>query len=365
MKKILFIDRDGTIIQEPSDDYQVDSFEKLEFIPKVIRCLYGIVKNTDYQLVLVTNQDGMGTESFPEETFWPVQNKMINILRNEGIEFSAVHIDSSFPNDKSENRKPGTGMLKEYLNGSFDIANSFVIGDRSSDVELASNLGARSILFGGTKMDAADLCTNNWEEIYRFLVFPDRKAEIYRNTKETKIHIVLNLDGSGRSDIQTGLGFFDHMLEQISKHGQCDLKINVDGDLQVDEHHTIEDTALALGEAFRTALADKKGISRYGFLLPMDDALAQVAIDFGGRPWIVWNVKFEREKIGDVPTEMFYHFFKSFSDTAQCNLNIKAGGENEHHKIEAVFKAFARSVKMAVKRNENEMGSVPSTKGSL
>ena len=365
MKRILFIDRDGTIIIEPADDCQVDSLDKLQFIPKVIRSLYGISKRTDFILVLVTNQDGMGTDSFPEDTFWPAHNKMLEILRNEGIEFRAVHIDTSLPHEDSANRKPRTGMLQEYVQGDYDLEHSYVIGDRLTDVEMAENLGTGSILFGGLKSDKADLCTSDWEEIYHFLCFPDRKAKIKRKTKETDIYIELNLDGTGTSEIHTGLGFFDHMLEQISKHSQCDLVIDVKGDLGVDEHHTIEDTALALGEAFSMALGKKKGISRYGFLLPMDEALAQVAIDFGGRPWIVWNVTFKREKIGDVPTEMFYHFFKSFSDSAGCNLNISAEGKIEHHIIEAVFKAFAKSIKMAVQRNENEMGTIPSTKGSL
>jgi imidazoleglycerol-phosphate dehydratase/histidinol-phosphatase len=365
MKKILFIDRDGTIIHEPDDDYQVDSLDKLHFIPKVIVSLNKIVKNTDYELVMVTNQDGMGTDIFPEDRFWPAHNKMLEILKNEGIEFSAIHIDKSFPHENSDNRKPGTGMLQEYLHGDYDLKNSYVIGDRLTDVELAENLGTKSILYGGKKAEKAVLCTNDWDEIYHFLVLPERISRVQRKTSETDISINLNLDGEGKSEINTGLGFFDHMLEQISKHGQCDLFINVKGDPEVDEHHTIEDTALALGDAFLKALGDKKGVSRYGFLLPMDDALVQVAIDFGGRPWIVWDAKFKREKIGDVPTEMFFHFFKSFTDAAKCNLNIKAEGENEHHKIEAVFKAFAKSIKMAVHRNEKEMGSVPSTKGIL
>jgi imidazoleglycerol-phosphate dehydratase/histidinol-phosphatase len=365
MKKILFIDRDGTIIHEPANDCQVDSLEKLHFIPKVITCLSRIIKNTDYELVMVTNQDGMGTDSYPEDTFWPPHNRMLEILKNEDIEFSAIHIDCSFPHENSRNRKPGTGMLEGYMTGDYDLKNSFVIGDRISDVILAQNLGSKSILFGGEQSNDADLCTNDWEEICHYLIFTERKVTFQRKTKETDIFIELNLDGSGRSEISTGLGFFDHMLEQISKHGQCDLIIKVNGDLEVDEHHTIEDTGLALGETFLNALGDKKGIERYGFLLPMDEALTQVAIDFGGRPWLVWDVELKREKIGDVPTEMFYHFFKSFSDTAKCNLNIKAGGQNEHHIIESVFKAFARSIKMALRRNEREMGTIPSTKGRL
>jgi imidazoleglycerol-phosphate dehydratase/histidinol-phosphatase len=365
MKKILFIDRDGTIIEEPKDDYQIDSLEKLQFIPKVITSLAKISKYGDFDLIMVSNQDGLGTDSFPEETFWPAHNKMIQVLKNEDIIFQDIHIDPSFPHENSNNRKPGTGMLEKYIKGKFDVKNSFVIGDRLTDVELARNLGSRSILFGGLKSDEADLCTDNWDEIYKFLVFPERESLIKRKTKETDILIRLNLDGTGISKISTGLNFFDHMLEQISKHGNCDLEIMVKGDLEVDEHHTIEDTALALGEAFREALGNKKGVSRYGFLLPMDEALAHVALDFGGRPWVVWDVEFKREKIGDVPTEMFYHFFKSFTDTAKCNLNVKAEGKNEHHIIEAVFKGFAKSIKMAVLRNENEIDTIPSTKGSL
>jgi imidazoleglycerol-phosphate dehydratase/histidinol-phosphatase len=365
MRKILFIDRDGTIIEEPHEDFQIDSLEKLQFIPKVITSLSRICKHGDFDLVMVSNQDGLGTDSFPEETFWPAHNKMLETLKNEGVVFHDIHIDPSFPQENSINRKPGTGMLGKYLKGEFDLKNSFVIGDRFTDIELAHNLGSKSILFGGLKSDEADLCTNDWDEIYNFLVFPERKSLIKRKTKETDILIKLNLDGTGKSSISTGLNFFDHMLEQISKHGKCDLEISVKGDLEVDEHHTIEDTALALGEAFRVALGDKKGVSRYGFLLPMDDALSHIAIDFGGRPWMVWDVEFKREKIGDVPTEMFYHFFKSFTDNAKCNLNIKAEGKNEHHIIEAVFKGFAKSIKMAVLRNENEIDSIPSTKGLL
>jgi imidazoleglycerol-phosphate dehydratase/histidinol-phosphatase len=365
MKKLLFIDRDGTIIEEPSEDFQVDSLEKLVFIPKVIRNLYMIGINSGYEFIMVSNQDGLGTESYPEETFWPSHNKMLNILKNEGIKFKAIHIDPSFPHEKSPNRKPGIGMLQEYTKGDYDLKNSYVIGDRLTDVELAKNLGSKSILFGGLQSEEADLCTENWDEIYEFLVFPNRKATVKRKTIETDISIELNLDGTGKTSISTGLGFFDHMLEQIARHGHCDLGIKVNGDLNVDEHHTIEDTAIALGEAFLHALGDKKGISRYGFLLPMDDALVQTAIDFGGRPWLEWEVEFKREKIGDVPTEMFYHFFKSFTDSAKCNLNIKAQGKNEHHIIEAVFKSFAKSIEMAVKRNEGVMDSIPSTKGRI
>lgn len=365
MKRILFIDRDGTIIEEPSEDFQIDSLEKLHFIPKVITSLSRICKHSPYELVMVSNQDGLGTESFPEDTFWPAHNKMLEVLKNEGIEFKSIHIDPSFAHENSNNRKPGTGMLHKYMTGDYDLKNSYVIGDRITDVELAHNLGSKSILFGGLKSDDADLCSEDWNEIYNYLVFPERKSLVQRKTNETDIKIKLNLDGTGKSNISTGLNFFDHMLEQISKHGKCDLEIKVKGDLQVDEHHTIEDTALALGEAFTKALGDKKGVSRYGFLLPMDDALAHIAIDFGGRPWIVWDLEFKREKIGDVPTEMFYHFFKSFTDTAKCNLNVKAEGKNEHHIIEAVFKGFAKTIKMAVWRNESELDSIPSTKGSL
>lgn len=365
MKKLLFIDRDGTIIEEPSEDYQIDSLEKLKFIPKVIRNLYRISKNSDFEFVMVSNQDGLGTDSFPENTFWPAHNKMLEVLKNEDIEFSAIHIDPSFPQEKSKNRKPGVGMLQEYIRGDYDLKNSYVIGDRMTDVEMAVNLGAKSVLYGGLRSDKADLCTEDWDEIYDFLVFPKRMVSVQRKTKETDITLELNLDGSGKYQIDTGLGFFNHMLEQIAKHGQCDLSVKVTGDLEVDEHHTIEDTAITLGEAFLKALGDKKGLSRYGFLLPMDDALAQVAIDFGGRPWIEWNIDFKREKIGDVPTEMFFHFFKSFADSAKCNLNINAQGKNEHHLIESVFKAFAKSIKMAVVRNENEMESIPSTKGRM
>lgn len=365
MKKVLFIDRDGTIIHEPDETYQIDSLEKLSFIPGVIGCLQRISRLTEYELVMVTNQDGMGTKSFPEETFWPAHEKMLEILRGEGITFKAIHIDNSFDHDHSPNRKPGTGMLQEYLKGDYDLQGSYVIGDRLTDVELATNLGAGAILFGEKKSDDAVLCTGDWKEIADFLIFPRRKSSVSRETRETRIHVSIDLDGSGRSEISTGLGFFDHMLEQIARHGDCDLDIRVDGDLEVDEHHTIEDTALALGEAFDKALGNRKGIQRYGFLLPMDDSLAQVAIDFGGRPWLVWEADFRREKVGDMPTEMFFHFFKSFSDKAQCNLNIRVEGNNEHHKIEAIFKAFARSIRMAKQRQEQDLDKIPSTKGML
>lgn len=371
MKKALFIDRDGTLIIEPPDE-QIDSLEKLEFYPGVFMWLGKIARETEYELVMVTNQDGLGTERFPENTFRPAHEKMMKAFENEGIRFSKVFIDRSFPHDKKLTRKPGTGMLTEYLSGKYDLANSFTIGDRLTDVELAKNLGAKGILLKDNSLDEklkasgftefCALTTQSWEDIYKLLTSSPRQGNVRRKTKETDISITLNLDGSGRSSITTGLGFFDHMLDQLAKHGNLDLEINVTGDLHIDEHHTIEDTALALGEAFLKALGDKRGIERYGFCLPMDDCLAQVAIDFGGRPWLVWEADFRREKIGEMPTEMFYHFFKSFSDTAKCNLNIKAEGTNEHHKIESIFKAFAKSIKMAVKKEGNEL---PSTKGTL
>jgi imidazoleglycerol-phosphate dehydratase/histidinol-phosphatase len=365
MKRVLFIDRDGTIIPEPEDDMQVDSLEKLSFIPMVISSLQKIRRMTDFEFVMVSNQDGLGTPSYPEETFWPAHLKMLEILKGEGIEFQAIHIDPSFEHENSPNRKPGTGMLKEYFNGSYDLANSYVIGDRLTDVELAKNLGSKAILYGDKKSGETVLNTDDWEKISHYLIFCQRTAQVIRKTRETDVTIELNLDGNGNTEIKTGLGFFDHMLDQISKHGDIDLKIMVKGDLHVDEHHTIEDTGIALGEAFTKALKDKKGIQRYGFLLPMDDALAQVAIDFGGRAWLEWDASFKREKIGDMPTEMFYHFFKSFADHARCNLNIKVTGENEHHQIESIFKAFAKSIKMAVKRQEEGFSRIPSTKGTL
>jgi imidazoleglycerol-phosphate dehydratase / histidinol-phosphatase len=365
MKKILFIDRDGTIIHEPENDQQVDSLEKLSFIPYAISALQRISRMTDYELVMVSNQDGLGTSSYPEETFWPAHRKMLEILKGEGVEFSAIHIDRSFEHEMSPNRKPGTGMLQEYIDGPYDLKNSYVIGDRLTDVTLAVNLGSRAILYGKIKSDKAALNTSDWNELADFLIYKKRKGRIERKTNETDILVDLNLDGTGKCDIHTGLGFFDHMLEQIGRHGDIDLKILVKGDLHVDEHHTIEDTAIALGETFSQALGDKKGIRRYGFLLPMDDALAQVAIDFGGRPWLEWDAEFRREKIGDMPAEMFFHFFKSFCDNARCNLNVKAVGTNEHHKIESIFKAFAKAVKMAVKRDEESLDRIPSTKGIL
>ncbi len=363
MKKVLFIDRDGTLVIEPPVDYQLDSLEKLEFYPKVFQFLSKIVNELDYELVMVTNQDGLGTDSFPEETFWPAQNKIIQAFQNEGIEFSEILIDKSFPEDNAPTRKPRTGLLTKYLYGNYDLENSFVLGDRLSDMELAVNLKSKGIYLGAETSETAILSTKDWSEIYTYLKAIPRSAKVTRTTKETNISIEINLDGSGKNDINTGLGFFDHMLEQISKHGNLDLFVKVAGDLEIDEHHTIEDTALALGEAFSKALGNKKAIERYGFLLPMDDCLAQVAIDFGGRSWLVWDTSFKREKIGEMPTEMFMHFFKSFSDTAKCNLNIKADGENEHHKIEAIFKAFAKSIRTAVSKTTNY--SIPSTKGIL
>lgn len=370
-KKALFIDRDGTIIIEPADE-QIDSLEKLEFLPGVITALSKIARETDYELVMVTNQDGLGTSSFPEETFWPAQNKMLKTLAGEGITFKKIHIDKSFSRENLPTRKPGIGMLTEYFEGAYDLANSFVIGDRMTDVQLAKNLGAKAIYI--TKEDKAsdwgigdltyDLATNDWDTIYKHLAKSERIATVRRTTKETDINIFLQLDGEGKGVMNTGLGFFDHMLDQLCKHSGINLDVTVKGDLHIDEHHTIEDTALALGEAFLAALGSKKGIDRYGFLLPMDDSLAQVAIDFSGRSWIVWDAEFKREKIGDMPTEMFYHFFKSFCDTAKCNLNIKVEGDNEHHKIEAIFKGFAKSIKGAIKKDPAN-NLIPSTKGVL
>lgn len=362
MKKVLFIDRDGTLVIEPPIDYQLDSLEKLEFYPGVFQWLSRIARELDYELVMVTNQDGLGTSSFPEETFWPAHNKVIQAFKNEGIEFSEVLIDRSFPEDNALTRKPGTGMLNAYIYGNYDLENSYVIGDRASDIQLAKNLKAQGIFIGEANDDAI-LATQSWEEIYTYLKQQPRRASVRRQTKETNIEIQLNLDGSGQSSIETGLGFFDHMLEQIARHGQMDLDIKVEGDLEIDEHHTIEDVAITLGDTFLKALGSKKGIERYGFLLPMDDCLAQVAIDFGGRPWLIWEAEFNREKVGEMPTEMFMHFFKSFSDAAKCNLNIKVEGENEHHKIEAIFKAFAKAIRMAVRKGDN--ASIPSTKGVL
>lgn len=374
-KRVLFIDRDGTIVKEPPVDYQLDSLEKLEFIPKVIRSLYFIRKHTDLELVMVSNQDGLGTDSFPEETFWPAHNLILKTLVGEGIEFDEICIDPSFLEENSPNRKPRVGMLTKYLEGDYDLANSYVVGDRLTDIELATNLGAKGIWLrqpdgSGEELAAyhrplsPDLVTDDWDRVTEYLFAGERTATVKRVTKETDIEIRVNLDGSGKTMISTGLGFFDHMLEQIGKHSGMDLKILVKGDLEVDEHHTIEDTAIALGEAIAKALGDKRGIERYGFCLPMDDCLCQVALDFGGRPWLVWEAEFHREKVGDMPTEMFLHFFKSFSDAARMNLNIKAEGQNEHHKIEGIFKALARALKMAIRRDIYRF-ELPSTKGVL
>ena len=379
MKRILFIDRDGTLIKESPPTYQIDDFSKLEFYPGVFEFMGRIAREMQYELVMVTNQDGLGKSGFPESKFWPIQDFVMNCLSNEGIHFSSVHIDKSFPADNSPSRKPGTGMLTEYLNNDkYDIAESFVIGDRITDVQLAKNLGCKAIWLkhdeklGGKEikdsmnelLQVVALESTEWSSIYSFLKTGLRQVIHKRNTRETKIRIELNADGNGKSDIQTGLSFFDHMLDQIARHGNMDLKIHVQGDLQIDEHHTIEDTGIALGEAMGKALADKRGMERYGFTLPMDDADAQVLLDFGGRSWVVWNVHFLREKIGDVPTEMFFHFFKSFSDAARCNLNITCHGENEHHKIEAIFKAFAKTIRMAVKRDPLSE-NLPTTKGII
>jgi imidazoleglycerol-phosphate dehydratase/histidinol-phosphatase len=374
MKKALFIDRDGTLIVEPPPTYQIDSLEKLEFLPGVFRNLYRIASRNEYELVIVSNQDGMGTESFPYENFILPHTAFLKAFENEDIVFNDVLIDPSRPEDNQPTRKPGTGMMGKYLDGSYDLRSSWVIGDRITDIQLAKNLGAGGILIGDASrmqelkdnnLEAhCSLIAQNWEQIADFLLTGQRTAVVNRSTAETSISIALNLDGKGYASISTGLGFFDHMLEQIARHGNIDLEVKVTGDLKVDEHHTIEDTGLALGEALLKALGSKKGINRYGFLLPMDDCLAQVAVDFGGRPWLVWDAAFKREKVGDMPTEMFMHFFKSVSDSARCNLNIKAEGDNEHHKIEAIFKAFARAVKMAVQRDPGNH-SLPSTKGVL
>ena len=362
MKKVLFIDRDGTIITEPIDE-QVDTFEDLRFLPGVITALSKISVETDFELVMVTNQDGLGTESFPEETFWPPHNKVIQILEGEGVKFAEIFIDRTFQEENAPSRKPGTAMLTKYLATGIDLDSSYVIGDRVTDIQLAKNLGCKAIFISDNKHPDAVFNTRDWNDIYRYLKLIPRIALIERRTNETCITVEINLDGSGKSSISTGLGFFDHMLEQIAKHGNTDLTIKADGDLNVDEHHTIEDVAIALGEAVSKAIGSKKGIERYGFLLPMDDSLARVAIDFSGRSWLSWDVTFAREKIGEVPSEMFFHFFKSFSDNSRCNLNIKAEGENDHHKIESVFKAFAKALKMSVKRTENY--DLPSTKGKL
>jgi len=376
-RKVLFIDRDGTIIKETTDE-QIDSFEKLDFYPKALAYLPKIAKELDFELVMITNQDGLGTADFPEDSFWPVHNFIIKTFENEGVTFDKVVIDTTFAVDNAPTRKPNTGLVNEYFSEQYDLKNSFVIGDRLTDIELAKNLGAKGIFINDNTNLGTDeitiergeidhyiaLETNDWQQIYAFLKLDCRTASFKRKTNETDIEISLNLDGTGKSKIDTGIAFFDHMLDQISRHGQMDLEITVKGDLEVDEHHTIEDTAIALGEVFHTALSSKLGIERYGFYLPMDDCLAQVAIDFGGRNWLVWEADFKREKIGEMPTEMFYHFFKSFTDGAKANLNINAEGTNEHHKIEAIFKAFAKAIKVAVKRDVEKM-ILPSTKGVL
>ena len=368
MKRVLFIDRDGTIIREPHD-FQVDVLEKLRFLPGAITNLAKIARETDFLLVMVTNQDGMGTESFPESAFYPAQNFVLQTLADEGVVFADVFVDRTMPHENAPTRKPGTGMLGKYMTGEYDLANSWVIGDRPTDVQLARNLGTKAIFIDNPNFPLENTVGEtrtvaSWDEIYQLLRLPERRVSHRRTTSETDILVELNLDGTGRSDISTGLNFLDHMLEQIARHGSIDLRIEAKGDLHVDEHHTVEDTAIALGDAFAQALGDKRGLERYGFCLPMDDCLAQVAIDFGGRNWIVWEAEFRRERIGDVPSEMFFHFFKSFTDHAKCNLNVKAEGTIEHHKIEAIFKAFARAIKAAVRRDSGN-SVVPSTKGLL
>jgi imidazoleglycerol-phosphate dehydratase/histidinol-phosphatase len=379
-KKVLFIDRDGTLIKEAPPTYQLDSFSKLEFYPDMFYYMRKIAAELDYELVMVTNQDGLGTPSFPEDTFWPVQNFVMTNLANEAIHFSEVFIDKTYPSENAPTRKPGTGMLTQYINSpAYDLANSFVIGDRITDMQLAKNLQCKGIWLNidatlgaaeindtidDLKKETIILETPDWAVIYDYLKLPPRKILHQRNTNETKIAVEINLDGTGKANINTGLAFFDHMLDQLARHGNMDLTITCKGDIHIDEHHSVEDTGIALGEAMALALGNKRGIERYGFLLPMDDCLAQVAIDFGGRNWIVWEADFKREKIGEMPTEMFFHFFKSFSDASKCNLNIKAEGDNEHHKIEAIFKGFAKAIKMAVKRDINN-NAIPTTKGLL
>lgn len=376
-KRVLFIDRDGTLIKETIDE-QIDAFDKMVFYPKVFTYLGKIAQELDFELVMITNQDGLGTDSFPEKDFWPVHNFILKAFENEGVIFTNVFIDKTFPHEKATTRKPGTALLAQYFSVDYDLAKSYVIGDRLTDIELAKNLGSKGIFINdNSQLGSNEIATNaeelqnnialettSWKEIYQFLKFKPRLASIERKTKETSISIKLNLDGTGKSAIDTGIAFFDHMLDQLARHGQMDLEILAKGDLEVDEHHTIEDTAIALGEVFNIALADKLGMERYGFSLPMDDCLAQVALDFGGRSWLVWDADFKREMIGKMPTEMFYHFFKSFADGAKANINIKAEGTNEHHKIEAIFKAFAKAIKMAVKRDFEKM-ILPSTKGRL
>lgn len=378
MQKLLLLDRDGTLNLEPAD-YQVDALDKVAFYPGVFQYLGRIARELDYRLVMITNQDGLGTDAFPEAAFWPPQRLIVDTLAGEGIVFDEVLIDRTFPHQNQPTRKPGTALLTHYLTGDYDLANSYVVGDRLTDMQLAKNMGAKGIWLNNQPELGADeladaqlasladtiaLTTTQWADVYALLKLGSRRAEVRRQTKETDIHITLNLDGTGQSDIRTGLGFFDHLLDQLARHSGCDLRVHVAGDLHIDEHHTVEDTALALGEAFATALGNKLGIARYGFCLPMDDALVQVALDFGGRPWLVWEGTFKREKIGDLPTEMFFHFFKSFTDTARCNLNIKIEGDNEHHKIEATFKALAKAIKMAKTRDARD-AQLPSTKGVL
>lgn len=379
MKRILFIDRDGTLIKEAPPTYQIDSWEKLEFYPEAFYYLHLLAEKEDFEFVMITNQDGLGTAGFPEENFWPIHRHIIKSFENEGVSFHATYIDRSFAHENSPNRKPGIGLLKEYINNpKYDLVHSFVIGDRITDVQLAKNLGCKAIwlnndpALGATEIkgalaelgDTIAIETHSWEKIYELLILGSRQITHERNTNETKIKVVLNPDGNGKSASDTGIGFFNHMLDQIARHGKIDLSVTAKGDLHIDEHHTIEDTGIALGEAFAKALANKTGMERYGFALPMDDADAKVLIDFGGRSWIVWNVEFKREKVGEMPTEMFFHFFKSFSDAAKCNLNIECKGENEHHKIEAIFKAFARAIRMAIKRDPFD-NYLPSTKGIL
>lgn len=374
MLKALFVDRDGTMVVEPPDDFQIDTLEKLELLPGVIRNLRLVRENLPFELVMVSNQDGLGTPGYPEEAFALVQGKLLRLLGNEGITFDDILIDKTFPEENAPTRKPGTGMMGKYMEGSYDLAGSFVIGDRLTDIQLAANMGARAILYttaisaeeveAGGLAGSCALITNSWDDIYRFLALPVRTATVERKTRETGISVFLSLDGSGKSDISTGLGFFDHMLDQIARHSGCDLTVRVKGDLHVDEHHTVEDTALALGEAFGKALGDKKGMERYGYVLPMDDSLATVALDFGGRPWLVWKAHFRRDKVGDLPTELVFHFFKSFSDTARCNLFMEVTGDNDHHQIEALFKGFARALRMALRRDHFNF-QLPSTKGVL
>ena len=371
----LFLDRDGTLVIEPPADYQLDSLEKLEFYPGVFRWLGRIVEELDYELVMITNQDGLGTDSFPEATFWPAHNKVLQAFANEGIEFKEVLIDRTFKHENAPTRKPNTGLVLPWMNNSeYDLANSYVVGDRMSDIQLAKNMGAKGILLSDGSPDADGvapapdetlaLITTDWKAVYEHLRLESRTAHVRRSTKETDIEVRLDLDGTGKGDIETGLGFFDHMLDQVARHGGVDLYVRTKGDLHIDEHHTIEDTAIALGEAFHQALGSKLGIERYGFTLPMDDCLAQVALDFGGRSWLMWKAGFQREKVGDMPTEMFFHFFKSFADGAKANVNVHAKGMNEHHKIEAIFKAFAKAIKMAIRRDPDNM-QLPSTKGLL